>query len=140
MAFARVGAPVFVSGEIFMSGKLVARDYDPTTGITEEFYHNEQEGTITIRRLQDVEGQLDQNKAMFNEHNGIGYGDSNGAHLVARIPLVIVEQWKEQGFDWFKSTDIERRRWLDKPENAFLKVRPGKLASVTKSPLSSKVN
>lgn len=123
-----------------MSLVLVARDYDPLTGITEEFYHNSEEGTITIRRLQDVESQLSENKEMFNNHNRASYSDSKGQHLVARIPIVIVEKWKEQGFDWYKSTDKERRAWLDKPENAFLKVRPGKLSGTTPNRLSCKVN
>ncbi|EOE0154413.1 hypothetical protein ACJ8S7_005066 [Klebsiella pneumoniae] len=123
-----------------MSLNLIARDYDPKTGITEEFWHNPIEGTVTIRKLQDVEKQVDMNKEMFNSHNRAEYGDSNGNHLVARIPLTVIELWKEQGFDWFKSTDKERRAWLDKPDNAVFKVRPGKLNGVTKSNLTMKAS
>lgn len=120
--------------------KLIKRDYDPVTGITEEFWFNDLTNEVTIRKLQDVEKQLDMNKEMFNRHSGISYGDSNGQHLVARIPLTVVDLWKEQGFDWFNSTDKERRAWLDKQENAVFKIRPGKLNGVTRSNLTSKVS
>jgi len=109
--------------------KLIKRDYDSETGITEEFWYNEAEGKMTIRRLQDVEDQLDFNKDAFNSHSGIDYSDSKGgAHHVARIPLIILEKWKrEEGFDWFNSTDKERRARLNDPDNRFLLVRPGRL-------------
>lgn len=123
-----------------MTKRLVKSDYDHVTGITEEFWYDEFTQEVTIRKLQDVERQLDANKEMFNEHNRVGYGDSNGAHLAARIPLTVVSLWKEQGFDWFQSTDRERRAWLDKPENAVFKVRPGKLNGVTRSRLTTKAS
>jgi hypothetical protein len=58
----------------------------------------------------------------------IGYADSEGgAHHVARIPFTIVEKWRKEGFDWFKSTDKERRARLNDPDNRYLLVRPGRL-------------
>lgn len=119
--------------------QLVRREYDPHTGITEEFWFNHLTDEVTIRRLQDVDTEIAINKEMFNNKSGIGYGDSNGQHLVARIPMVLIEKWRQEGFDWDKTTDKERRAWLDKPEHAFLKVRPGKLNGQTRNPLSSKV-
>lgn len=113
--------------------KLIRSDYDKATGITEEFWYQEgnagKPGKVTIRRLQDVEGQLDFNKQAYNSHSGIGYADSKGgAHHVARIPLIVIERWKtETGFDWFNSTDKERRAKLNDPDNRFFLVRPGKL-------------
>lgn len=121
--------------------QLVRREYDPKTGITEEFWFDHTTDTVTIRKLQDVDATIDANKAEFNLHGTkANYQDSNGQHLVARIPMVLVEKWKGQGFDWFCSTDKERREWLDKPENAFLKVRPGKLSGATRNPLTGKVS
>jgi hypothetical protein len=113
--------------------KLVKSDYDPVTGFTEEFWYEEgvgdRPGKITMRRLQDVEDQLDVNKQAFNNHGNIGYGDSKGgAHHVARIPLVIIEKWKRENvIDWYNSTDKERRAVLNDPDNRFLLVRPGRL-------------
>jgi hypothetical protein len=112
--------------------KLIKSDYDPATGITEEFWYADGEkgkpGRVTIRRLQDVKDQLDFNKAAYNSHSGIGYGDSSGgAHHVATIPLVVLEKWKMEGFDWYQSTDKERRMKLNDPDNKYLLVRPGHL-------------
>lgn len=107
---------------------LLDSTYDPHTGMTEEFWHNPVAGTITIRRLQDVQGQLSDNRRLFNQHSGKTYGDSKGgAHLVARIPFVVVEKWLREGFDWYASTDKERRNMLNKPEHRYLLVRPGTL-------------
>ena len=109
--------------------KLIKSDYDPATGFTEEFWYDDLNKKITIRRLQDIEGQLDFNRQCFNANGNIGYADSQGgAHHVARIPLTVIEKWKkEEGFDWFNSTDKERRRRLNDPENRYFLVRPGRL-------------
>lgn len=113
-----------------MADKLLKSDYDPILGITEETWYNEHEGTITLRRLQDVEHTLAMNKVMKNAHTSKkpSYSDSNGVHHVARIPFAIVEKWlREDGFDWFNSSDKERRAILNNPDNSKLLVRPGKL-------------
>lgn len=104
--------------------KLIAKDYDPVTGITEEFWHDELNKKITIRRLQDVEDQLSANVQSFNNSER-AYGQSP-MHHVARIPLALLEKWlREEGFDWFNSTDAERRKRIN--DNPKLKVRQGRL-------------
>ena len=113
-----------------MAEKLLARDYDQFTGMTEETWYDEAAGTITLRRLQDVEHTLAMNKVMFNDHTAkkANYSDSKGLHQVARIPFAIVEKWmREDNFDWFKSTDKQRRDKLNDRDNSKLLVRPGKL-------------
>lgn len=109
--------------------KLISSEYDPRTGFTEEHWYNDTTNELTIRRLQDVEGTLDANVQAFNTHSGKGYKDSQGgAHHVARIPLSVVEKWlREEGFDWFNSTDKERRARLNDPNNRKFLVRPGRL-------------
>lgn len=107
--------------------KLIKTDFDPVTGFTEEFWYNDNTNEVTIRRLQDVEDQLAANRECYNR-NGKGYSDSKGgAHHVARIPLVVIEQWKREGFDWFNSTDKERRAKLNDPHNRMFLVRQGRL-------------
>lgn len=117
-----------------ISARLVKSDYDPETGITEEFWYEEtpgnQKNKIHIRRLQDVEGLLADNKAQYNEHGkGAGnYSGSDGLHKVATIPLVLLEHWKNvDGFDWHNSTDKDRRAKLNDPDFKKLLVRPGRL-------------
>lgn len=119
---------------------LVRREKDHVTGIVEEFWYDTVEDRVTIKRVSDVQKITDMNKEMHGHHNRPNYRDSNGQHLVARIPLIVVDMWREQGFDWFKSTDKERRAWLDKPENEVFKTRPGKLNSVTKTRLTTKAS
>ena len=113
-----------------MAQKLIAKDYDQFTGMTEETWYDEAEGTITLRRLQDVEHTLAMNKVMHNEHTAKKptYSDSTGLHQVARIPFAVVEKWlREDGFDWFNSTDKERKAKLNDRDNSKLLVRPGTL-------------
>jgi hypothetical protein len=114
-----------------VANKLLARDYDQFTGITEETWYDEDAGTITLRRLQDVEHTLAMNKVMNNMHTSKkpSFNDvKGGAYHKARIPFMVVEKWmREEGFNWFKSTDKERRAKLNDSENSKLLVRPGKL-------------
>lgn len=110
---------------------LIGREYDPFTGITEECWYEEgvekDKGKITIRRLQDVEYTLAMNKVAFNGHNRASYRDSNGMHHVATIPNIIVEKWMREGFNWYNSTDAERKAKLNDRDNRKLLVRPGRL-------------
>ena len=118
----------------YFPAKLYKTDYDSETGTTEEFWYMENKvkggsGRITIRRFQDVEDTLDFNKEQFNSHAGKkpSYGDSNGNHKVATIPTVLIEKWMREGFNWYASTDNERKAKLNDPDNRKLLVRPGKL-------------
>ncbi len=130
-------APLFLYGEIEM--KLMRRFFNPALDAIEEYYYNEQDEKIYYRKIEQLGNHIEANQQDFNFHNGVGYGDSQGVHKVASIPLILIDKWKkEHGFDWFNSTDREKRLWLDKPEHAFLKVRPGKLSGTTGNKLSSK--
>ena len=108
--------------------KLINSEYDPATGITEEFYYSDADGKVHVKRWQDVEDQLDDNRMRFNLESK-GYANSKGgAHKVATIPFSLIEKWRaEEGFDWFNSTDKERRARLNDPHNRYLLVRPGRL-------------
>jgi hypothetical protein len=112
--------------------RLLRKDYEEFTGITEETWYDEDAGTITLRRYQDVEHILERNQIMFNEHTGKPKfndikGDT-GMYHKARIPFMIIEKWlREDGFDWYKSSDAERRAKLNDGDNKKLLVRPGRL-------------
>jgi hypothetical protein len=114
--------------------RLIASDYNQFTGFTEEMWYEEpavQGGParITIRRLQDVDHQLAQNKIEYNSHVGKmpSYNDSKGLHKVAEIPMGLIEQWISEGFNWFQSTDKARKAKLNDSDFQKLLVRPGKL-------------
>lgn len=123
-----------------MTLKLVRRERNPITGTIEEFWFDSETDKVLINKVADIQSHTDMAKEMHNRFTRPDYSDSKGQHLVARIPLIVVDLWKEQGFDWFQSTDKERRAWLDKPENEVFKTRPGKLNSVTRSKLTTKAS
>ena len=100
--------------------------FDPATGFREEFHFDEGTGQSTVYREQDVEGVIQANKAALNAAPRSG-GGKNGMRHVARIPLVVIEKWKTEGFDWFKATKAEKRAKLNDPDNKFLRVHPGRL-------------
>jgi hypothetical protein len=106
---------------------LISSKHDEVTGFTDELWFDDATGKMTIRRLQDVEGVLKSNVAQYNNHTSINYSDSCGVHKVATIPLVVIEKWMKEGFNWYRSTDAERRRKLNDPDNRKFLVRPGKL-------------
>ena len=120
--------------------RLIKRERNIIQGGIEEFWYDDATGKVIINKVADVESITDMAKEMHNQYTRPDYSDSKGQHLVARIPLIVIDMWKEQGFDWFQSTDKERRAWLDKPENEVFKTRPGKLNSVTKTRLTTKAS
>jgi hypothetical protein len=108
--------------------RLIAKTYDPNTGFTEEAWYDDQTSKLTLRRLQDVEDTLAENRRLYNDHGKTNYADSDGLHHVAHIPFAIIEKWlREDGFNWYNSSDKERRAKLNHPDNRHLLVRPGKL-------------
>ena len=106
-----------------MPKRLIGSEYDPVTGFTTQYW---QHGTkLTIRRLQDVEPMLKHNKAQFNDAP-IRHRD--GIEKVATIPNALIEKWmRERGFNWFKSTDAERKKILNDPDYRHLRTRGGRL-------------
>lgn len=110
--------------------KLIYETYDKFTGMTDRIFFQEgvngEKGTMTVQRLQDVEHILAMNKVQKNNSQK-GYGDSNGFHKIASIPFIVIEQWFREGFDWYNSTDKERRAKLNSREYQHLLVREGKL-------------
>ena len=106
--------------------RLIARDYDQFTGITEETWYEEvPNGTnkIHLKRFQDVDHILAMNKIKRNEAPSNFSQDDGGAFHAAEIPFVVIEKWMKEGFNWYESTTNEKRAMLNKPEWAYLKTR-----------------
>lgn len=100
------------------------KQYDPETGITEETWYDDRDGKIHIRRTADVEHVYRNNAIQIAQSPRDFYKD-NGIYKKATIPNIIIEKWKTEGFDWFNSTDAEKRRKLNAhPE---FHVRAGKV-------------
>lgn len=103
-------------------------DFDNETGITEKYYWDHSTKKLTIEREQDIENNVASNRKQFNDRGRANYSDSNGLHKIASIPFITLEKWlREDGFNWYQSTDKERRQKLNHSENRHLLLRPGRL-------------
>jgi hypothetical protein len=108
-----------------MAEHHIKKTYDPITGFTDEMWYDDIDKKIHVRRTQKVSDVYKENeKIAFN--NGKGFSNVDGLYHKARIPNAIIEKWLiEDGFNWFRSTDAERRKKLN--ENPHFHVRKGRL-------------
>lgn len=107
--------------------KLLAVETDPITGIETRWYHNSADGKIHVQRLQDVEPNMDVNKAEYNSHSDYRSFGKGHMHKMASIPMAIYEKWLKEGFDVLKGDDAELRRRLNSPEYRHLRTKPGRM-------------
>jgi len=89
---------------------------DISTGLN----YDAEKDEMSVRRTQDVEPILDDNKRILNASDG--YSPSRELRFVRRIPGIVVEQWMKQGINPLKDEDWPMvARLLDLPE--FSKFR-----------------
>lgn len=109
--------------------KLISRDYNPVSGMTEEYWGHP-DGKVTIRRLQDVEPGLISNVAELNTHSAKGrVGKHEGlGRKVASIPMGIVEDLaKNKRLNILTCTEKELKALLNDPEYSKLRTAHGRL-------------
>lgn len=93
----------------------------PEFGIVEKWHYDEATDTAHIESVQDVESVLELNRSEFNATDERArYRD--GAHPVARIPLVVLQELRKQGI---ADDPARMRKWLNDPENRYFRTRPG---------------
>lgn len=99
-------------------------DRDPLTGITEWYVPDEATNTFTIQTTQDVTDIVEANKNAFNQFSSArdGWGDKIGHSThAATIPVNIyydlVKRFGRDPQAW--------KRWLNDPDNAAFRTRPG---------------
>lgn len=91
----------------------------------EKYHYDEMEDRLTIQTIQDVEPILEANKRQFDVDDK-RYKHETMNH-VARIPMVLIEKVRrEQGIDLMHD-EAALKRFLNDPENKFLRTKPGKL-------------
>lgn len=73
-------------------------DYDPVTGITHWFDHDELTNETRITSVSDVEPLLDYNKRLANDGATDG-GIKKGWWLYAKIPPVVMLKMRSKGID-----------------------------------------
>lgn len=99
---------------------------DPAPVKTE--YHVTEDDKLIIKRVQDVEPILEANKRAFNEHSTKGNLFGGTFHHVAEIPVIVIEQWKKEGIDFYN-----KEHWpkvmakLNDPDYRYLRTMPGRI-------------
>jgi hypothetical protein len=77
----------------------------------------------------DVAPILERNKAMATHNDG--YSPTREMRRVASIPLIILQKWKEEGWDPFNTSDPDVQKKLaaklDDPEYMWLRTAPGRV-------------
>lgn len=106
---------------------FIGHEFDPVTGIETRYYHDAAEGKIHVQRLQDIETNLNANKAEYNSHGDHARFSKDHMHKMASIPMAVYEQWLKEGFDVLGNDDKELRRRLNSPEYRHFRTKPGKL-------------
>ena len=99
-------------------------DYDPFTGITQTFHMDADSDTFVIEERQDLTALIDSNRAKFNEYSGPSDKWGDIAH-VASIPPIIANELMRSGVAFDRKA---LRKWLDNPDNAVFRTRPGHLS------------
>lgn len=106
-----------------MSERLL--DFDPLTGIRQFIDTDEMTGISTIRTEQDVTDIVELNKLQRNTFSSGKDKWSDGFDhrtKVASIPLGIYMELKKSGV---LRDPVAFKRWLNDPDNAAFRTRPG---------------
>ncbi len=98
--------------------RLLSRN--PLTGVEEWWRHNG-DGTCTIRVTQDVEPTLDRNTAEANHDDG--WDSSKLFRRMARIPQVIVQDFRNKGINLLKPHEHEKELKRLMNDSDFRKLR-----------------
>lgn len=113
-----------------MTQKLIAT-VPAINGFTEKYYWDDDRpeyDRMHIVREQDVEGVVEDNKkaqALIHNHTS-GFGNT-GMYLAARIPLAQLEKWMTEGFNWFRSSEAEKKAKLNDPQYAHYRVKKSRV-------------
>lgn len=103
-------------------------DVDPLAGTAEFFHYDPDTGRFSIETVQDVEGIIETNKALWNgTEKHTRYGEWC---RVASLPNVIIMELAKQGILTAGGAilDQERfRRWLNDSDNLLFRTRAGKV-------------
>lgn len=98
-------------------------EFNPVTGVREDYYWDEMEQKMTIRNRHDVGDVIESNKRQANNSLDSRYGNEMMQH-VADIPMAVYVQWKNEGVDILENSPEARKflkRKLNDPDYRYLK-------------------
>lgn len=104
-------------------------DYDPVLGITTYHYYDPITDTSYLEEVQEVGGQLDQNKALYNDEDFKRRGIKNEMMHAAHIPNIVIMKWKrELGIDLYNKEHMPKvKALLNSSEYRYLRTTNARL-------------
>ena len=94
--------------------------------ITTRYKWDPAEEVLHIIQHQDVEPILDLNKKEYASHRRGERRKSETMNLVARIPVNVVDIYRQRGIDLLNDRKA-LRKFLNDPDNRYFRTRPGKV-------------
>jgi len=89
-----------------------------------------EQGQLIVKREQDVEGYLEQNKRELAEASTWRPYAGTNMKKVASIPMIVAEQWLKEGVNVFSNEPEQRRKVaqkLNSNEYRYLRTAPGQV-------------
>ncbi len=101
---------------------------DSDGNIVSEFHYDEMQDLSVVRRIQDCEPIVENNKQLQSLNSG--YTADRSMKRIASIPLVVAEKWiVEDGVNWMALPKHEKmkylRRKLNDPQWRYLRTSEG---------------
>ena len=79
-----------------------------------------------VEKVQDVQPILERNKALRNKDDG--FNAARDGRRIASIPMVVIMQWRNEGFDAFDPNNAdELKRRLNSSDWRYLRTSEGAL-------------
>lgn len=95
--------------------------HDPMTGIT-KYWHDNQDGTVTIESDQDVKAIMEANQ--FGRKEVDKHAKWGEMTRVASIPLTLYYELQKKGI---LDDQAAMKKWLNDPDNELFRTRKGKV-------------
>jgi hypothetical protein len=88
-----------------------------------QFWHEDEDGNVTIQTSQDVSDVIEANRLQFNQvdERANWKGD---LHKIGSIPMSIYYDLKRRGI---LDDQAALKRWLNDPDNRLFRTRPGQV-------------
>ena len=95
-------------------------DFDPITRIKTEFEYDHSQDKFVVKRSQDVDAILEDNKLAQLDVDSHRKQSKNDWSLYARVPNILIEKWlTEHGVDFFNPDHWQKvMRLINSPDYA----------------------
>ncbi len=113
-----------------MPKHLISTEYERATGLTVEYWSDPAQGTITIRKYQDVEPHVKACQDEFNSHSSKGrhnFAEGLGRRVASVSPGQFHQILKDTGINLMTATNDQVKRILNDSDYSKLRTAPGRL-------------